>query len=81
VCVGWLPADANGDGTSSPVDILAIIDNLNSRLEPPLEIWQCDINRSSLCEPSDILRLIDLLNGAGVYDSWNGQSLPACPTP
>ncbi len=72
--LGYLPADANGDGTSSPVDILVLIDSLNG--VTPRPIYSTDMNRSALAEPSDILRLIDLLNGAGAFEIWNGRELP-----
>jgi Zn-dependent metalloprotease len=79
VRLGFLPGDANSDGTSGPLDILALIDSLNGTLDPPLHDWQCDINRSGACEPLDILKLIDLLNGAGPLEAWNGRTLPHCP--
>jgi len=62
--LGFLPGDVNGDDTSSPADILDLMDDLNHVRVPGLNEWQCDIDRSSLCAPADILRLIDLLNGA-----------------
>jgi len=80
VCIGSLPADANGDRTSAPVDILEIIDNLNLVRVPPLTINQCDIDRSNLCAPADILSEIDLLNGANGFLVWNGRNLPVCPS-
>jgi hypothetical protein len=80
VCMGWLPGDVNSDRTSSPVDILAVIDNLNNQVDPPYELHQCDVDRSDVCGPSDILRVIDLLNGADVYDEWVNQTLLPCPT-
>jgi hypothetical protein len=80
VCIGWLPADVNGDGTSSAVDILAVIDNLNDQVDPPYEEHQCDVDRSGSCGPPDILRVIDLLNGADAYDPMLNASLPACPS-
>jgi hypothetical protein len=79
ICIGSLPGDVNADGVSSPVDILAVIDNLNERVVPPYPPWQCDVNCSNLCEPADILRVVDLLNGAGVYKVHNGQMMPPCP--
>jgi hypothetical protein len=79
-CIGGLPADANGDRTAAPVDILDIIDNLNGVTNPPLAIYQCDIDRSALCAPADILMEIDLLNGASGYPPANGTTLPACPS-
>ncbi len=72
--VGSLPGDVNGDGTSSPNDILSLINRLNGVISLP--VWNTDINRNLQLEPSDILRLIDLLNGAGEFDVWNGVSLP-----
>ncbi|MDO8632274.1 MAG: hypothetical protein Q7R41_17465, partial [Phycisphaerales bacterium] len=80
VCVGSLPADANGDRTAAPVDILDIIDNLNGVRVPPLAIHQCDLDRSALCAPADILSEIDLLNGASGFLVWNGKTLPICPS-
>ena len=80
VCLGSLPADANGDRTSAPVDILDIIDNLNGVRVPALLPNQCDIDRSALCAPADILSEIDLLNGASGFLVWNGKTLPVCPS-
>jgi probable HAF family extracellular repeat protein len=74
VQLGYLPADVNGDGTSSPVDILAVIDSLNG--VTPRPIYSSDADRSGIEAPPDILRVVDLLNGAGAFDSWNGQTLP-----
>lgn len=71
---GYLPADANGDGNASAVDILALIDSLNGVTPRPIE--STDIDRSGVANPADILRLIDLLNGAGPYDPYLGHSLP-----
>lgn len=72
--LGYLPADVNNDKTSSPVDILKLIDHLNGVVT--YEIWQTDIDRSGVTNPADILRVIDLLNGADCYDVWNGVSIP-----
>jgi hypothetical protein len=79
-CLGFLPADANSDGTAAPVDILDIIDNLNGVRVPALLLHQCDLDRSVLCAPADILSEIDLLNGASGFAVWNGKSLPFCPS-
>ncbi len=74
VRIGFLPADVNGDGTASPVDILAVIDSLNG--VTPRPIYATDSNRSDTAEPADILRVIDLLNGADAFEVWNNRSLP-----
>jgi hypothetical protein len=78
VCLGYLPADINGDLTSAPSDILWLIDCLNGVRH--CEIWQCDIDRSQECMPPDILRVIDLLNGAALLNVWSNRSLIACPS-
>jgi hypothetical protein len=78
VCVGYLPGDADADLTTAPADILAVIDDLNGVI--PGEEYQIDMDRDGTKAPADILRVIDLLNGAGQFDSWNGVSLPACPS-
>lgn len=75
------PADTTGDGTSSVVDVLRIIDDLNNVVPPTHGIYSEDIDHSGLFTSADLLRAVDLLNGAGVYDTWNGVVNPAntCP--
>ncbi len=72
VCLGFLPGDVNGDGTTSPADQLDLIDALNG--VKTLPIYSTDIDRSGVFAPADLLTFIDLLNGG-----WNGKTLPACP--
>ena len=75
VCIGALPGDVGSDRTSNAADVLELIDDLNrTRPPPPLEIWQCDGDRSNVCNPADVLGVIDMLNGG-----WNNRSLPLCP--
>jgi hypothetical protein len=71
---GALPGDVNQDGFSSPLDILALIDALNTAETDAF--WATDVNRSGETTPADILAVIDLLNGAGAFEPWNGISLP-----
>ncbi len=73
--IGALPADVNGDRRSGRLDILDLIDFLND-VRPELEIWQTDIDRNGEADPADILTEIDLFNGAGCFDQWNGTTLP-----
>ncbi|MGB2984599.1 MAG: hypothetical protein WBE26_01840 [Phycisphaerae bacterium] len=80
VSVGYLPGDVNGDGTAGPEDILALIDRLNSGYHPHFLHWMCDADRSGMCAPADMLRVIDLFNGANAYDAWLGRTLPSCPS-
>ncbi len=72
--LGYLPGDSNGDASTSPVDILNLINSLNGVIS--LALHSTDIDRSGISNPADILRLIDLLNGAGEFEPWNGVSLP-----
>ena len=74
-CAGYLPGDANGDRTSSAADIDALIDGIETTPD-----CTSDINHSGAANGQDILRLIDLLNGAGPFDAWVGRTLPRCPS-
>ena len=81
-CLGYLPGDAGGNRLTSSGDITDIINCLNNVVDPPCEIWQQDINRSLSATTSDVLRVIDLVNGAGDFIVWNTKTLPgiaACP--
>jgi len=77
VQVGYLPGDANQDGTSTPADILDLIDCLNGVI--PCPVYAMDADRSGVVAAPDILQIIDLLNGAGVYPRWLDRSLPRDP--
>ena len=79
--MGYLPADAGQDGVSAAGDINALINAINLVPGLDLPIYAADINRSGVTTGADILRLIDLLNGAGDFNPWIAQSLPPCPTP
>ena len=76
-CVAALPGDVNGDGTTSIDDrsalILALVES--DKVSPE----RADINRDGTVAPADLLRLIDLFNGGGTYDSWIGRSIPPNP--
>jgi hypothetical protein len=58
-----------------------LVDHLNGYFEPPMALHQCDINRSCQCGTSDIIALVDLLNGAGPTGPWLFVSVPQCPAP
>jgi len=81
-CAGFLPANANQDAVSNASDINALINSINLVPGFVLPEYATDIDRGAVTNPSDILRLIDLLNGAGTFDPWLGASLPVlnlCP--
>ena len=43
------------------------------------DLPQCDFDRSNECNPADILRLVDLLNGVNSTKPWLGAVLPVSP--
>ncbi len=77
-CIGALPADTGGDGLSDAADVVALLDCVSGT--STCQLWQCDLNRSGMCTPADMLRLIDLLNGAGAFTASDGATLPVCPS-
>ena len=71
-----LPADANDSGTSMSNDILEHIDCcLNQICTPTPGDYICDTNHSGVVTSADLLRLIDLLNGAGTFIVWNAKTI------
>ena len=78
--MGYLPADASQDGLSAASDINALINSINLVPGFVLPLHATDINRSGQVNGQDILRLIDLLNGAGEFGVWIAAGLPACPS-
>jgi len=76
VRVGSLPGDVNSNGMTDVSDLELLIQHLENPTQTPLLLWQHDMDRSGHCTAADLLRLIDLLNGAGQYAMWNGASLP-----
>lgn len=75
VQIGYLPGDVDGNGESNVQDISTLFEMLDNKRKL-LPLWSRDIDRSGIPTPVDILRLIDLLNGAGVYEMYNHQTLP-----
>ncbi len=75
VRLGNLPGDVDADGTTDAADLQDLIDWLDGS-GGPYDEWSTDINRSGSDSPEDILRLIDLLNGAHEYDAYLGVALP-----
>lgn len=76
------PANVNADSASSAVDILDLINILNGTFKSPWGLFSSDIDHSNSNNPADILREIDLLNGAGEFTSYMQSSLPTnsnCP--
>ena len=72
-CVGILPGDANSSLRTELSDIPALINCLNT--PGSCTFYQCDMNRSGGCHPHDLLRLIDLLIGAGPYSAYEDEGI------
>jgi hypothetical protein len=80
------PANVDADlfaQSLPPSDVQRLVDTLNGTFTPPWGIYSGDIDRSAGVTPADILEVVDLLNGAGVYIPWEGtdnpSSSPFCP--
>ncbi len=81
------PGNVNGDEQANAADIETMIDCcLNGLCDPggiPAErLYRCDIDRSGRITPADLLREIDVLNGADPFDTWLHTLLPGpadCP--
>ncbi len=82
----WTPADVNGDDIVSPVDVLLVIDNLNTAgarrlavppaggMVPPL----LDVSGDDSVSPRDVLLIISQLNDA-VLGEAEGEGLFRSP--
>ena len=78
VCIGYLSGDANNDTVVNGQDIRDLIDAIEETKPRPNHM--IDMDRNGFQEPDDLLRLIDLMNGAeGSMPLW-ASSLPDCPT-
>ncbi|MFH1108254.1 MAG: S8 family serine peptidase [Planctomycetota bacterium] len=75
VRLGYLPADVNGSGISDANDVTALATALSGG-GPSRPIWSLDIDRSEAVTPADLLEVVDLLNGAGAYETFLGATLP-----
>jgi hypothetical protein len=75
-CLGYLPGDADGNSLVNGDDILAHIDALDGNLVLP--VYASDVDQSGATEPDDLLRLIDLMNGAEEFDAWFDATLGTC---
>ncbi len=77
ICVAAQPGDVDGNRLVAPGDdVDALVGHL---VAPVLPLRQCDIDRSGVCSPLDIMREIDLLNGAESYIEWRGRVMDVCP--
>ncbi len=77
------PTDTNGDGMTSPLDALLIIDMLNQRGSgpvpaPPIRMPMNDVNADGNLSPLDVLLVVDILvrqsRGSGEGESPSYQN-------
>jgi hypothetical protein len=73
--LGYLPGDVTANGKVDSADIESLIKAL-SEPETYVPAWSLDIDRSRMFGPSDLIRQLDLLNGADGFEIWNGRRLP-----
>lgn len=71
------PANTNGDTIADANDVLALIDDLSGGPALRFADLSRDIDHSGTGTATDILRLIDLLNGAEQFTRWNETAKPS----
>ncbi len=76
-CVASLPGDVDDNRMTNSSDTYKLLDNLRGLSLPPLELEKCDIDRSQLCAPADLLKNVDLLNDPD-YCTPDCPTLPVC---
>ncbi len=80
-CIGSLPGDPEWNLSSNFDDVFELLANFDGTSVPPRIIQQCDIDRSALCAPADLVMAVDMLVGTGAFDVYNGATLQECPPP
>lgn len=76
-CLGVLPGDVDGDGLNAGADALALVYALDSIAGYDLADYSKDIDRSGIADAEDVVRLMDLFNGAGAFEPWAGAAIGA----
>ncbi len=78
-----LPVDTNADGVSNTDDVIELIECcLNKSCVPTHGEYSCDVDHSGSSTGADVLRLLDLLNGAGDFmRAWDGIQLTTAGCP
>ncbi|MGB0714312.1 MAG: hypothetical protein ACPGXK_00425, partial [Phycisphaerae bacterium] len=77
VCIGALPGDVDASAIVNSQDIRSLVLSLDGAASFPE--FTTDLDRDGVQGPEDLLRLIDVINGGGEFDSWYGESLGVCP--
>jgi hypothetical protein len=80
VCFGYLPGDSDGSGATGAADVTHVVSCLMDGGMPencPLE--RTDMDRNGERNHLDVVRAVDILNGADSLESWDGAMLPPSP--
>ena len=71
------PGNVNGDAVADVADVAAMVDILAGVADAPWGQFSTDCDHSGTTTPLDLLCVIDLLNGAGLFaPGWDGTPLP-----
>jgi hypothetical protein len=77
------PGNANGDGFANASDVSALVNALAGTATLPWGSFSYDIDRSGRFTPLDLWEEINVLNGGGAQEIWDGSPLPGfsgiCP--
>jgi len=77
------PGNVNGDDMADVDDFHSLMAYLNGEEEVPFGLLSVDLDHSGQATPADLVRIVDLFNGAELYDEWLNTPLPAnakiCP--
>jgi len=77
------PGNVSLDSLTNTQDLLALVQALNNgAANQPGNLARYNVNRNSAANPvntQDLLRLIQLLNGVNTTESFNGDTVAACP--
>ncbi len=71
----FLPGDVNGHNGVSASEDAGNFANWCLSGQPGIVMERCDMDRSGVLSSSDLIRLIDLMNGAGPFDPWLGRTV------
>jgi len=77
-CLGYLPGDVDGSRMVEIADVSTLHADLTT---PALPAYAVDTNRSGTVTTEDLIELMNLINGGGVYGPVLGLSLPTSPCP
>lgn len=76
------PSNATGSGNAELADLQNLIAMLEESAQPAHGLYSQDVDHSGEFNPADLLRQMDLLNGAALYDAQRDSPMPLnndCP--